>query len=154
MNDQCRYFTDRALRDKRRIQHFQRWVTTASITGVACALALGILVLLTGLGAFSAGPERDTVVAVLILVTTLALVIAGLLEGYTDKAAFAEQAKQYERMALLFQRASKILSTDIQSERGAEAAALIRELGKEALAENADWVILHRGRPVEVPMPS
>jgi hypothetical protein len=31
------------------------------------------------------------------------------------------------------------------------AQHLIEELGKEALEENGDWVLLHRERPLEVP---
>ena len=31
------------------------------------------------------------------------------------------------------------------------APALIEELGKEALVENGDWVLLHRERPLQVP---
>jgi len=32
-----------------------------------------------------------------------------------------------------------------------EVQALLEELGKEALVENGDWVLLHRERPLEVP---
>jgi DNA repair protein RadC len=31
------------------------------------------------------------------------------------------------------------------------AESLLREIGKEALSENSDWVMLHRSRPLEVP---
>ena len=32
-----------------------------------------------------------------------------------------------------------------------EAPATLLELGKEALAENGDWVLLRRERPLEMP---
>jgi hypothetical protein len=32
-----------------------------------------------------------------------------------------------------------------------ECQKLLEALGKEALAENADWVLIHRDRPLEVP---
>jgi hypothetical protein len=32
-----------------------------------------------------------------------------------------------------------------------ELTALIEELGKEALSENGDWILLHRDRPLDVP---
>ena len=32
-----------------------------------------------------------------------------------------------------------------------EALDLVRELGKDALAEHGDWVMLHRERPIELP---
>ena len=32
-----------------------------------------------------------------------------------------------------------------------EAQELLIELGKEALGENGDWMLLHRERPLEVP---
>jgi hypothetical protein len=75
---------------------------------------------------------------------------AALIEGFMDKTAVSEQAKQYERMSLLYQAALDALDRAQQGGDVARACQILEELGNEALAENGDWVMLHRGRPVEV----
>jgi nitrate reductase gamma subunit len=99
----------------------------------------------------------------LILGIALAPAAAALLHHYAEKMAFDEQAKQYERMTALFSKASeeleKILIRQQQqsnesamSETDQKAAkTILLELGKEALEENGDWVLLHRKRPLELP---
>jgi hypothetical protein len=87
----------------------------------------------------------------LILLTTLALLGAGLSEYNRDKMAYSDQAKQYQRMRDVFMRASKELTLMLQRGQIAHAGQLIRDLGQEALAENGDWVVLHRGRPLDIP---
>jgi hypothetical protein len=81
---------------------------------------------------------------------------AALLHHYLEKMAFEEQAKQYERMAALFAKADeeveKLINAPVQDEAlQHQAEALLFELGKEALEENGDWVLLHRKRQLELP---
>ena len=74
---------------------------------------------------------------------------AGALQGYAEKRALDAQTKRYARMRGIFQSAIRILK---QSDGGPEHARdVLRELGKEALEENADWVMLHRDRPLGPP---
>jgi len=87
-------------------------------------------------------------------VTSLVLTaLAGtLLHVYADKRAYAGHARQYRRMGEVFERAYSHLGA--QSMRGDPphvVRGLVLELGKEALAEHADWVLLHRDRPLEPP---
>jgi hypothetical protein len=51
----------------------------------------------------------------------------------------------------VFRRASARLRALLEERETDAAQALVVELGKEALAEHADWVLLHRERPVELP---
>jgi hypothetical protein len=87
----------------------------------------------------------------LLLATGLALVVAALLHVYAQNRGFAEHAKQYGRMSLLFGAARQRLQESIDQGRPADGLALVRELGRESLAENGEWVLLHRERPLEVP---
>jgi hypothetical protein len=78
----------------------------------------------------------------------LAPVVAALLYVYTHTRAFLEQARQYDRMSSLFGNARRRLRQalaegDLETFRG-----LLLDLGKEALRENGDWVLLHRERPI------
>jgi hypothetical protein len=81
----------------------------------------------------------------------MAPLIAGLLYGYARTRALSEHAKQYGRMSPLFASAKQRLEELMTAGKYAGAQALIKDLGKEALAENGDWVLLHRARPIEVP---
>jgi hypothetical protein len=83
----------------------------------------------------------------------LALVIAGLVAGYSEKRALPEQIKQYSQMGTIFALAQQRLEELLDAGELTRALDIIEELGKEALRENGDWVILHRERPIEVPNP-
>jgi hypothetical protein len=71
--------------------------------------------------------------------------------NYAEKRALAEHHKQYKRMKTVFQRARNALPDLIRNEDMANARALLGDLGKEALAEHGDWLMLHRERPIELP---
>ena len=82
----------------------------------------------------------------------LMLAIAGAVKGYSEKLAFGEEAKQYCRMAIIFRRCHDEVPALIRSHELTSARAALVDLGKEALRENADWVLLHLSRPAEVPV--
>ncbi len=81
----------------------------------------------------------------------LVTVAGALVQSYTQKRAFGEHARQYSRMAEIFTRAGERMAALLHDGKTARAGALALELGKEALAEHGDWVMLHRERPVELP---
>ena len=100
---------------------------------------------------------------VLILLIALVPTAGVLLHHYAEKMAFDEHAKQYGRMAKLFAKGSRALDGIIKRQQTVkndpekskayqkEAKKLLFDLGKEALQENADWVLLHRKKPFELP---
>jgi hypothetical protein len=87
----------------------------------------------------------------LLVAAGLAPVTAALIHNYAEKQALAEHIKQYERMSILFANAEKRLDESIHAGDSTLARNQLRDLGKEALNESADWVLLHRERPLEVP---
>lgn len=62
--------------------------------------------------------------------------------------AFGEHQKQYQRMKELFESAGDALFTALAPQ---SADRILFDLGREALAEHADWLLLHRSRPIELP---
>ncbi len=78
----------------------------------------------------------------------LAPAVAALLYIYARTRAFLEQARQYDRMSLLFGAARRRLQQVLEEGDREAFQRLLLELGKEALQENADWVLLHRERPI------
>ncbi|NOY67009.1 MAG: hypothetical protein GXP13_06330 [Gammaproteobacteria bacterium] len=85
-----------------------------------------------------------------ILIVLMGLLPAGaaVYEHYSSKMAFEEHEKQYELMAHLFTRAKDQLDN---TDNGLQAKRIIFEIGKEALAGNGDWLLIHRDRVIEPP---
>jgi hypothetical protein len=98
----------------------------------------------------------------LVLLMGFAPVLAALWEAFSEKFALRTQANQYARFAAIFGRADRWLATppgaaDAGTDAGADTdapdraraeLALLRELGRESLMENGDWVLLFRDRPI------
>jgi predicted membrane channel-forming protein YqfA (hemolysin III family) len=77
--------------------------------------------------------------------------IAALLHTFRERRGFAEQHKQYQRMAAVFERANARLLELLRAGEQRRAQLVLSELGREALAEHGDWLLLHRERPMELP---
>jgi hypothetical protein len=120
--------------------------------------AIGLLVLaavVTGVILFAwALTDRPPIqIDVELIVVDIFLAAGALWHSCNERMAYQQHAKQYSRMHALFGYASKRISAAMGQGNLEAARDLIHELGKQALAENGDWVLLHRERPVEVPHP-
>jgi hypothetical protein len=89
---------------------------------------------------------------------TILLIASGLLPGigsimneYSERLALAARARQYDRMRMLFERASVLLPEDLEQGKATLTRAIYLELGQEALRENAEWVSTYRQRPIQPP---
>ncbi len=73
-------------------------------------------------------------------------VIAAVREAYAYRKADKELIKQYRYMQHLFTQARAALdrAADDDGKR-----RILRALGEAALAEHAEWTLMHRGRPLE-----
>lgn len=83
-----------------------------------------------------------------ILVSTMGIlsVVAAVHEAYAYKKADKELIKQYRYMQRIFGAARRRLN----SSRGmTEQQQVLRTLGEAALAEHAEWTLMHRERPLE-----
>lgn len=76
----------------------------------------------------------------------LALIAAALVYGYVSFMALSDESKQYERMEKIFNQA-------FERSKAHGLEALLEPIGKEALAENGEWVLMHRERPLELQHP-
>ncbi len=80
--------------------------------------------------------------------------LAAVLVGYSEKLAFSAQARQCERMADVFRRAFNILPEQFDpadAKLGALITDVVRELGRETMRDNAEWVSTYRERPFSLP---
>jgi hypothetical protein len=76
--------------------------------------------------------------------------LAAVWTGYAERLALKAQARQYDRMRVLFQRAHDLLKAP-QSANFSLIRVLYAELGREAMEENAEWVAIYRQRPIRPP---
>ena len=80
---------------------------------------------------------------------------AALWETYAERLGLRTQVNQYARFAGIFGRAKRFAERlerhPGQHDRQHALVALLRELGREALMENGDWVLLLRERPIVLP---
>jgi hypothetical protein len=104
--------------------------------GILIAVALFLL------GTDGDGEQRRVL---LVLLGVLPLV-AGIWDAYSHKKAEKELIKQYGFMSRVFLKARKLLdeSADIMFQR-----RVLRALGQAALDEGAEWLLMHRERPLE-----
>ncbi len=86
-----------------------------------------------------------------IFIVALTLVLAALFEGYTDRRAFTAHARRYEWMEYLHGKSLERLDDELNKGNLGPSRGIIWRLGKEALQESANWHILHRERPMELP---
>ena len=115
--------------------------------------------------------EHDPAHMTLLIAAGFLLLYGGLRLAYSEKSLNPEHARRYEGMAHLMESAGARITTILDeaqallSQDGSldsqhrdpfdskikQAQKLLAALGREALTENAEWLLLHRARPVEVP---
>jgi hypothetical protein len=98
---------------------------------------------------------------VLVMISSGIFLLAGALAvAWAEKNLWSEQAYQFNDMASLFHAgyvrlkerlcaAEKAEDTENRADRIKQAQYILYDLGTEALGENAEWLILHRARPME-----
>lgn len=145
VKDQRKFFNNATDRDRRKLERHTQLAERLFVFG----LALAIVVIMLH-SKFHESSVYSHWHHLLIVIMGIAPAIAAAVGGYAEKMAFSAQAKRYEWMSALFTRAHKQLKALLNQNKLSEAKQLIRELGKEALEENGDWVIVHRERTPEV----
>ncbi len=138
---QQNYFRRAALRDEKWLNRAEQAIHALLCLGIA--LALAVVVIGHDLGEWAHG--------FLVLAAVLAPAAAGVVHYQVERRALSEQKKRYERMSVLYRIASDRMSELLKAGAVNDARRLLRDLGLEALFENADWVLLHRDRPLAVP---
>ncbi|HQZ30793.1 MAG TPA: hypothetical protein PLG89_02890 [Arenimonas sp.] len=133
---QLDYYVQTAAR--RAVQH-RRTELLASLclwTGMGLSLVLALFARLLD------GQLQNVMVAAMGLLSLTAAVH----EAYAYKKADKELIKQYRFMARIFSAAQRRLS---QCRGDEERRQVLRTLGEAALAEHAEWTLMHRERPLE-----
>ena len=73
-------------------------------------------------------------------------IVAAVREAYAYRKADKELIKQYRFMCRIFAGARSALD---RTRDPGEQREILRALGEAALAEHAEWTLMHRERPLE-----
>lgn len=133
---QLAYYTRKRWENAAQLRKTRLLGTMSLWTGIAMAVLLFLL------GGKDLAGQRQVL---LILMGVLPL-IAGVWDAYSHKKAEKELIKQYQFMSQVFFRARRLLadSNDIAFHR-----LVLKALGQAALDEGAEWLLIHRERPLE-----
>lgn len=134
--DQARFFVKACNRDTR----WHRWLDMISKGAFLAGLTMALVKLLL---------EPDNP---LLMVMTFALLLAGFLHIYGRNMAYSEHARQYLRMTKLFDKGMSQIRQLLDEGNLSAAQSIVTDLGQEALMENGDWLLLHRGLRRELPV--
>ena len=119
-----------------------RFKRTTSLGKVTLWVGILIAVLLAVVGTDLSETQKQLL---LVLMGTFPL-IAGVRDAYSHKKAEKELIKQYRFMRGVLANARRLLdsSTDADFRR-----KVLKALGTAALEEDAEWILMHRERPLE-----
>jgi hypothetical protein len=81
----------------------------------------------------------------------IAFVLAAIGTSYSTQMAHKEHANSYGKMGRLFDLAKAKLEKSLRSGDKEKSLLIVKAIGKAALEENSEWLLLHRQRKFEVP---
>jgi hypothetical protein len=158
VQDQFHYFAEAARpREERNALRFKRWGALLFWASMLLALGIGAWELFDVIQASGSAAAPSEVPAslphgeiALLVAIGMLLVGAAVLVAYGEKMAFSEHTRQYGATSLLFRQADAALTDGPLTPAEVD---LFRNLGREVLQENGDWLLLHRDRPLEMIVP-
>lgn len=151
IDDQRHWFEHKVESESEKMEQMERRVRYLLWAALIVAAGATVLALIRQ---FIHWPEcEDCGMSWLIILIDILLAGGALLHHANQRMARAEHIKQYKRMRAIFRNAGQIIRRRLQADDIAGARECLKKLGQEALAENAEWVLLHRERPLELPHP-
>lgn len=150
--------------EEKRLRRLHRWILRRNTR--QRALFIGVFVLALAL-ACEFAPGISVAISLrpwLQVIETACFFAPALFFLYADINAFPEHVESYERMAGIFERAQQMLEqmagiptgtagsdNNWADEKTQEnARRILHELGREALHENGEWLLIHRDRPLDI----
>jgi hypothetical protein len=152
VEDQIKYFHGGWKKNEEQLEYLEGLVRTC----VQLVVLIGLTV--AGIAVFkqwhSGSNEQNYAwIAGPIIALDFFLGAGALLHHASRQRAYEQHAKQFRRMESIYRKAHMVLNESLKGLDIPCAQDCLRQLGHEALLENADWVLLHRERPLEIPHP-
>lgn len=133
---QVDYFRSKAVQRTRQ-HHLTEMLGFASLLG-----GIGISIVLAALAHQLTADTKN----ILVVIMGVLSILAAVREAYAFKKADKELIKQYRFMQRIFDEARKALAATSEA---TEQREILHALGEAALAEHAEWALMHRQRPLE-----
>jgi hypothetical protein len=133
---QLAYYKSKELEKARRFKRTTYMGKLALWAGVLIAILLAIA------GADMSDNERN----ILLVLMGIFPLIAGVRDAYSHKKAEKELIKQYRFMGGILANARRLLDS---SDDPKFRRRVLRALGNAAMEEDAEWILMHRERPLE-----
>ena len=133
---QLAYYLRKARLNASRFRRTQALGTLCLWAGITIAVVLFLT------GPFASEQQRN----VLLVLMGMLPLIAGIWDAYSHKKAEKELIKQYGFMGRVFQKARRLVDSDADA---AFQRRVLKTLGQAALEEGAEWLLMHRERPLE-----
>jgi len=133
---QLAYYTGKELKNSLNYRRTQQLGAICLWAGIAMAFVLAI-------AGGRVSPDQRPVLMIMMGILPL---IAGIRDAISHKKAEKELIKQYRFMARIFGNARRMLD-----DAGTDAfrRRVLTALGEAALEEGAEWILMHRARPLE-----
>jgi hypothetical protein len=132
---QLGYFRRRCAERERKHRLTERVGRASLMTSLGSAIVL-----------LAAAPRLGALANWLLVLTAVAALFAGVREAYAHKRADKELIKQYRFMDRVFAGAAQRLAATTDRARRRQ---VLEALGQAALEEHAEWILMHRERPLE-----
>ena len=120
----------------------QRFKRTTYISRIALWIGILIAIVLAIAGTDITDLQRQ----LLMVIMGVFPLIAGVRDAYSHKKAEKELIKQYRFMHGIYANAKRLLDGSDSPEF---RRRVLRALGNAALEEDAEWILMHRERPLE-----
>ncbi len=138
----------------KRVREKRRYSSRTALAATALFVVAGAATLAIALSPAMFGNEMFK--RYVVLGSGLLTGLSALASYYAEKRGWAEEAKEYIRVGMLFSRACSkmphlLAATATSNQAAPRIKAMIYDLGREALRENISWRNLHRQRPIKIP---
>lgn len=156
--DQRRYFIGdarslkkgQAVAEEIKSRQLTKWMKASFFTGLSF-FVIGAVIQENWL-VFMQPEWKSTLVSPLLVSASCFMCIVPAIKVYSETMAFEEHARRYWRMGRYYQGCERRLSDYPTGGNVSLFNRILVEAGEQALIENGDWLLLHRQRPVRVPV--
>jgi hypothetical protein len=140
ISEQLRYFNDAITRLDRRRREWTRFAAVCFGMGLATAVVLLVMQV-----SHLVEPHA-TNWGFMVLLASLVMTVGAAVEVYTEQMALFETAREYRRIREIFLGYRAEFEDLVGAKDLPGLLGMLDSLAREALAENAAWVSLHRSR--------